>query len=57
MIDRQGGVIMLCCDSCDAIYTGSSDEWNEVWTEAKSEGWKAKKDGGVWIHACPDCEV
>jgi hypothetical protein len=57
MIDRQHGFILISCDSCDAVFEGASDEWNEVWPEAKREGWKAKKVGGVWVHGCPDCEV
>jgi hypothetical protein len=56
-IDRQHGKLILSCDSCDAAYEGNSAEWNEVWPEAKAEGWKAKKIGKDWVHACPDCEV
>lgn len=56
MIDRQHGVIVLECDCCDRTFQGASGEWNEVWPEAKREGWKARKIGHDWIHACPDCE-
>lgn len=57
MIDRQGGRLVIECDSCDSTFLGDSEEWNEVWLLAKSDGWKARKIGQEWMHACPECEV
>lgn len=57
MIDRQRGCIVIECDSCDATFDGKSGEWNEVCTAAKRDGWKSKKIGSEWVHACQDCEV
>lgn len=56
MIDRQGGEIVFECDSCDEVWESGTSEFNEAWAEAKSMGWRAKKVGNVWVHACPDCE-
>ena len=55
MIDRQGGVIVIECDVCDETFTGDSNEWREVWPQAKRIGWRAEKDGDEWIHTCPGC--
>lgn len=57
MIDRQHGKIVIECDSCDEVFEGKSAEWNEVWPEAKREGWKSKKIGSEWVHGCPKCGV
>ncbi|MGD0420568.1 MAG: hypothetical protein ABSA68_13480 [Xanthobacteraceae bacterium] len=53
MIDHQHGKIVIECDSCDEIFVGDSDEWNEVWPAAKREGWKSNKIAGEWVHGCP----
>lgn len=55
--DRQHGKIVFECDACDATFDGKSGDWDEVWNDAKAEGWKAKKLGRTWHHACPDCEL
>lgn len=57
MIDRQRGKILIDCDSCSEVFEGASDEWNDVWPEAKREGWKSKKIGSEWVHGCPKCGV
>ncbi|AXK79982.1 hypothetical protein DW352_05280 [Pseudolabrys taiwanensis] len=62
MIDRQGGRIVIECDSCDETFDGNSiegdgDDWQEVWPAAKAEGWTSKKIGNEWVHGCPHCGV
>lgn len=57
MIDRQHGKIIIECDTCDEVFAGDSDEWNEVWPAAKRDGWKSKKIGDTWVHGCPKCGV
>lgn len=55
MIDRQHGKLIIECDGCSEIHEGDSFDFNEVWTVAKQEGWRAKKIGDVWTHRCPTC--
>lgn len=58
MIDRQGGRILIECDSCDEIFEGAEDEeWAPVWSAARREGWKSLKIGKDWVHGCPKCGV
>ncbi len=58
MIDRQGGKIVVECDSCDETIDGPEDDgWEALWSRAKAEGWKARKIGHDWVHGCPECEV
>jgi hypothetical protein len=58
MIDRQGYKILVECDSCSEVFEGDEDqEWNEVWPEAKREGWRTKKIANDWVHGCPKCGV
>lgn len=58
MIDRQFNRITIQCDSCDDVFVGDSgEEWDDVWSAAKREGWKSKKIGDEWVHGCPRCGV
>jgi hypothetical protein len=56
MIDRQHGAIQLCCDVCGNVCEGErGEEFAPLWARAKNEGWRAIKQGDVWIHRCPEC--
>ena len=57
MIDRQHGVIVFECDSCDETFEIGSDDFNETWSAAKREGWRSKKIGEEWVHGCARCGV
>jgi rubredoxin len=58
MIDRQGGRILIECDSCDQVFEGEHGaEFQAVWTAAKDDGWKSRKIGDEWLHGCPKCGV
>lgn len=57
MIDRQHGHLVIECDCCDETYEGASADWEDVWPAAKENGWKARKIGGEWVHACPECRI
>lgn len=58
MIDRQGGKILIECDSCDQVFEGErGDEFPVVWTCAKAAGWKSRKIRDEWLHGCPKCGV
>lgn len=56
MIDRQHNRIVIECDACGNVHEGKSTEWNEVWPEARREGWKAQMAGSDWVHICPECK-
>lgn len=56
MIDRQGGKILIECDSCDEVHEGDG-EFAAVWAEAKCEGWRTRKIADEWLHGCPKCGV
>ncbi len=55
MIDRQGGKILIECDSCSDVFDAGTAEWVEVWDEARRDGWTAEKIGNDWIHRCQSC--
>ncbi len=56
--DNQGGNIVWLCDCCDATFERPrEDGFDAGWAEAKAKGWRAKKIGKDWVHACPDCEL
>lgn len=58
MIDRQGGKILIECDSCSDVFSGDDgDEFAVVWAEAKRDGWRTKKIADEWVHGCPKCGV
>ena len=58
MIDRQGDKIIWECDSCSETFEWPDrNGFQEGWSEARRLGWRARKIGNDWVHACPACEV
>jgi hypothetical protein len=58
MIEREGGRVVICCDSCSEVHEGDpGGDFNEVWDEAKREGWHVFQVKGEWIHTCPVCDA
>lgn len=56
MIDRQGGKVLIECDSCDEVFEGEDrEEFTAVWARAKREGWRTRKIAEEWLHGCPEC--
>lgn len=54
MIDRQGGRIVVECDSCpETIESERGEEWAPFWARAKRDGWKSREIKGEWVHGCP----
>lgn len=54
MIDRQGSKVLIECDSCDDVFAGKDhEEFKEVWSRARDEGWRTRKTGKDWTHGCP----
>lgn len=57
MIDRQHNQILIECDTCEGIFEGNEgDDFSEVWTAAKREGWKTRPVGNDWLHFCSTCK-
>ncbi len=57
MIDRQGGVIVFCCDVCGEERRGDSNEFSEEWEAAKKAGWRTRKIANEWLHSCEGCKL
>jgi len=55
MIDRQSGTILIECDACPEVFDIDSDDFNETWSAAKRDGWRAKQVGNDWVHLCDGC--
>jgi len=56
MIDRQGGKVLIECDSCDQVFEGGDGhDFPEVWADAKRHEWRTRKIAGEWLHGCPKC--
>jgi len=56
-VERQGGVLIYCCDKCTETYDAETGIFAEAWQDAKRQGWRAFKEGDVWCHSCPDCSA
>jgi hypothetical protein len=57
MIDRQGGQIVVECDSCDEILKTDTDDFSEARAVMQREDWKVRKIAKEWLHGCPKCGV
>jgi hypothetical protein len=58
MIDRQHGKIIIECDSCSETFEGENgEEFTEVWSGAKRDGWHTRKIANEWLHGCPKCGI
>jgi hypothetical protein len=55
MIDRQGGQIVIECDSCDEVLETDTEEWSEAMSDMRREGWFSRKIADEWLHGCPTC--
>lgn len=55
--ERQGGELEFHCDKCGDIYESHDEDFGSAWSEAKIAGWRARKLGNEWVHACPDCTL
>lgn len=54
MIDRQGGKVVVECDSCNETFESEvGEEFAEMWSRAKRDGWRTRKIAGEWLHGCP----
>lgn len=57
MIDRQGGKILIECDSCDQVLDTGTGDFDEARLMMKREEWSVRKIANEWLHGCPKCGV
>lgn len=57
MIDRQGGKILVECDSCDQVLDTETGDFEEARSVMRREGWKVRQIAKEWLHGCPKCGV
>jgi hypothetical protein len=57
MIDRQSGKLLVECDSCNEVLDTETADFDECREMMKREGWKVRKVGSEWIHACQNCKL
>jgi hypothetical protein len=57
MIDRQGGRILVECDSCSEVLDTETADFEEARGLMRTEGWKVRKIANEWLHGCPKCGV
>jgi len=54
MIRRDGGQQQLVCDGCGEE-TPDFDEFEDMISAAKADGWSITKPSDTWEHRCPCC--
>jgi hypothetical protein len=57
MLDRQYGMIVFECDSCNEVLKTETRDFDDARAIMQRKEWKARKVGDVWVHACPNCEI
>ena len=55
MFDRQHGLVVFECDSCEETFETSPGEFDYAVSRIKREGWLIRKTGEEWTHTCPRC--
>lgn len=43
------------CDDCGDELPCAGTDFYPALEEAKDNGWRARREGGDWLHLCPDC--
>lgn len=54
---KHAGEHGLGCDDCAAEFWGGTSDFRETIENAKTAGWKIRKEGDNWTHICPECEA
>lgn len=58
MIENNNGIFEVYCDAsmCESYEAYDTDnDWQEMISDMKSDGWLIIKEKGDWTHICPDC--
>jgi hypothetical protein len=53
-LDRETGTIVFRCDYCDTVIDTKTNDYGEAMNQFMAAGWRSRKVGAVWKHACPD---
>jgi hypothetical protein len=54
--EKNGGRWTFQCDSCPEAAVTDMTDFHDALAEAKSEGFIAYQQGGIWFHACEGCK-
>jgi len=57
-VERSGNTVTIVCDTCGEEFHGEQgEEFAEVWSSAKRDGWRVRKIANEWLHGCdkPRC--
>lgn len=58
MIRKLAGEIELVCDACgNESPSFDDDEFNEMISACKADGWSVTRRDGHWHHECPSCRT
>lgn len=56
MIERQPlGGYDVHCDHCSHVDSYDADDWGELLSEMRRDGWRFDEVSGEWEHTCPSC--
>lgn len=48
--------VFMVCDHCGEMSEGEhKDEFGELISKRRSEGWRTGKERGQWVNKCPNC--
>jgi hypothetical protein len=56
--DQECGTFEVSCDTpnCNSTEVYDVDnEWDELLSQMKQNGWVSRYKNGEWFHYCPDC--
>lgn len=57
MIYKDKGEFVCECNDCgEKEYGGTVEGFRDFVDQLKAAGWKIRKDGAEWQHACPSCQ-
>jgi len=56
-VEKDGSDFQVNCNSCSNYTTVEArGDFAQVPVQLKREGWKISKEGGEWVHTCPNCQ-
>lgn len=57
-IEQYGDTLRFACDSCGEFEEFHRDiEFKDAWAQLTRSGWRARKIGNEWVHACDRCKI
>lgn len=53
---NEEGQTQIVCNDCGAeSHTVDKDDFSQLVSELKADGWRIAKPEGRWVHECKDC--